>query len=131
MKRLAIFIACWLAGAVVLACVVMLFFTFGPLIQRVGQPRDTVQGTVLDRDSGAPVSGASLVCISGFPLSFFEHRDEVKTDARGRFTLPIQHKDYHVEVRKPGYRSQTILWLPPEERHERMRFIRLSRRAGG
>lgn len=125
MKRLAI---SWLAGVVVLACAVMLFNPVGQLLFPPDRPpRDTLHGTVVDRDSGAPIAGASLVCISGYPLSFFEHRDEVKTDAQGRYTLPIQYKNYHVEVRKRGYQYWEISWLPPEERHERMRVIRLAR----
>ena len=134
MKRLAILIACWCAGAAVLAVLAGGVSLFGKALEPAHVPRDTVQGTVVDRDSGVPLSDVSLVCISGYPLSFFEYRDEVKSDAEGRFTLPILHKDYHVEVRKHGYVPKTISWLPPDERHSRMRVIRLTRanrRAGG
>ena len=124
MKRLALLILAFLAAGGLLCGVSMLvcFNAYEP----PHPPRDTVQGTVVDLDSGAPLPGVSLVCISGYPLSFFEHTDEVKTDAQGRFTLPIQYKDYHVEVRKRGYAPKTIDWLPPEERHSRMRIIRLA-----
>ena len=126
MKRLAILIACAFAGVVGLASGVIVLTFFGDMFAPLPEPRDTVQGLVVDRATGAQLAGASLVCISGYPLSFTGHRDEVKTDAQGRYTLPIQYKDYHVEVRKRGYASRTILWQPPDERHRRMRIIALT-----
>ena len=124
MKRLALMVLCFF-GASGLFCGIALLVCFRA-DEPQNPPRDTVQGMVIDRDSGLPLSGVSLECISGYPLSFHEHVDEVKTDARGRFSLPILYKDFHVRVRKHGYVSQKIDWLPPEERHERMRVIRLA-----
>ena len=131
MKRLVILIVGWFAGVGLLACGLALLLFFGGRLESPLPPRDTVQGTVVDHDSGAPLSGASVACTSGYPLSFFEHRDEVKTDAQGRFTLPIQYKDYFIEVRKRGYMSRKFYRMLREDLHTQMHVIGLTRRAGG
>lgn len=125
MKRLVILIGAWCAGVVVF--LVLLFTVVERFYKSPDPPRYTVQGTVVDRDTGAPIADASLVCVSGYPLSFFEQRDEVKTDAQGRYTLPIQYKDWFIEVHKRGYERKKVYWVPPDEIPSWTRIIRLSR----
>ena len=115
MKRLVVLIAFASAGAVGLAVTIgLLFLLSGGPIDASRPPYATVQGIVFDRESGAPLSDVSLVCISGAPLTLWEHRHEVKSDTLGRFTLPILLDDFHIEVRKKGYVPQKF-WKPPSE----------------
>ena len=124
MKRNVVLIVCALAlvvglnwtkasGFVVLPFVLLMDLVEGP-IKAEGPPYATVQGIVFDRGSGAPLPGVSVVCISGAPLTLREHRAEVKTDAQGRYTLPILMDDFHIEVRKDGY-VPLEFYRPPSE----------------
>jgi len=103
MKRFLVFVLCAIAGAVGLACVVVVLHITRNVLAPNRHPWATVQGTVVDLEGRVPLAGASVACISGAPLSFSAHRDEVTTDALGRFTLPVLQRRFHIEVRKDGY----------------------------
>src|SRR5688572_41316 len=125
MKRLVLLVVGAFAVAAALAFAVpQLQSVLGALTPR-RQPWATVQGTVVDTDGRVPLAGVSVTCISRGPLSS-GHREEVSTDAHGRFTLPILYRDFQIEVRKDGYVPLKLTRIPSD-----IREIELTRTKDG
>ncbi|WP_412060690.1 carboxypeptidase regulatory-like domain-containing protein [Rubrivirga sp. IMCC45206] len=69
----------------------------------LAQPTQTVRGTVADRDTRAPLVGATVVVVGSDPLL------GAATDAQGRFVLPRVPLGKHaVEVRLLGYAPRVL-----------------------
>lgn len=73
---------------------------------------DTIEGTVVDERTRAPIAGATIVVNSGAPLNV-DDEDRGKTDAQGRFVVRAVHNRLlGVTLRAKGYAPSYELYEP-------------------
>lgn len=74
---------------------------------------DTLQGTLIDRDSGKPIANAAIIATMTYPgrdVAF----ERIKGSPDGRFTLRGVPEQGYLHVLAPGYRTRVIPIKPGE-----------------